>query len=144
MKGGLAVVASLLDRASCGTGWARVGVILYAGEEGPIEGNDLRRLLDGQAAWAAAADLAIVLEPTDVNVEVGCLGVVNLEAVFKGVACHSARPWLGTNAVSVAIPWLTQITRNTPRSCDRAYIPTARYDATAGRPATWFPGARPT
>jgi succinyl-diaminopimelate desuccinylase len=79
-----------------------------------MEGNDLRRLLNGAAAWARGADLAIVLEPTDDNVEVGCLGVVNVEAVFKGEACHSARPWLGTNAVLVALPWLDRITRIAP------------------------------
>ncbi len=115
MKGGLAVIASLMDRAACGSGWARVGVVLYAGEEGPIEGNDLRRLLDGPVAWARDAELAIVLEPTDDNVEVGCLGTINIEAVFKGEACHSARPWLGTNAVSIALPWLDRITRLAPR-----------------------------
>ncbi len=111
MKGGLAVITSLLDEPECGSGWARVGAVLYAGEEGPIEGNDLRRLLDGAASWAREADLAVVLEPTDDNVEVGCLGTVNIEAVFKGEACHSARPWLGTNAVALALPWLDRITR---------------------------------
>jgi succinyl-diaminopimelate desuccinylase len=115
MKGGLSVITSLLDRPSCGAGWARVGVVLYAGEEGPIEGNDLRRLLDGAAAWARNADLAIVLEPTDTSIEVGCLGVINLEVVFKGEACHSARPWLGKNAVSLALPWLDRLSCVTPR-----------------------------
>lgn len=115
MKGGLAVILSLLDRTEIGSGWARVGAILYAGEEGPIEQNDLTRLLDGPAAWASRADLGILCEPTDAEIEVGCVGTVNLEVVFRGEACHSARPWLGRNAVGAALPWLTQITRFEPR-----------------------------
>jgi succinyl-diaminopimelate desuccinylase len=115
MKGGLAVIASLLDRATIGAGWARVGAILYAGEEGPIDGNDLSRLVDGPAGWALAAELAILCEPTDAEIEVGCVGTVNLEAVFRGEACHSARPWLGRNAIVPALPWLERIARFEPR-----------------------------
>ncbi|MBM3288101.1 MAG: succinyl-diaminopimelate desuccinylase [Candidatus Eisenbacteria bacterium] len=114
MKGGLAVIASLLDSRACGDGWARLGAILYAGEEGPIETNDLRRLLEGPAGWAREAELAILLEPTDTHVEVGCLGVVNLDIVFRGEACHSARPWLGRNAIHEALPWLKRIAEMDP------------------------------
>ena len=115
MKGGVAVIASVLDRAEIGSGWARVGAILYAGEEGPAEQNDLARLLDEPAAWALGAELAILCEPTDATIEVGCVGTVNIEAVFRGEACHSARPWLGRNAISLALPWLERITRFEPR-----------------------------
>lgn len=111
MKGGLAVIVSLLDRTTIGAGWARVGAILYAGEEGPIDGNDLARLVDGPAAWTCDAELAILCEPTAGAIEVGCVGTVNLEAVFRGEACHSARPWLGRNAIDAALPWLERIAR---------------------------------
>ena len=115
MKGGLAVIASLLDDPRTGAGWARVGAILYTGEEGPMEQNDLGRLLDGAASWATSAALAILLEPTDVHIEVGCVGLVNAEVVFRGEACHSARPWLGRNAVEMALPWLESIAGFRPR-----------------------------
>ena len=115
MKGGLAVIASLLDDPQTGAGWSRVGAILYAGEEGPMEQNDLGRLLDGAAKWAARAALAILLEPTDAHIEVGCVGLVNVEAIFRGEACHSARPWLGCNAVEMALPWLASIAKFQPR-----------------------------
>ncbi len=118
MKGGLAVIASLLDRATIGSGWARVGAILYAGEEGPIEQNALAPLLDGPAAWALGAGLAILCEPTAAEIEVGCVGTVNLEAVFRGEACHSARPWLGRSAINLALPWLERIARFDPREHD--------------------------
>ena len=49
------------------------------------------------------AALAIVLEPTANALEVGCNG--NLQAVVRvrGRAAHSARPWLGDNAIHAAI-----------------------------------------
>ncbi len=115
MKGGLAVLLSLLDQPTVGAGGIRVGAILYAGEEGPLEENDLRRVLDGAGSWAAHADLAILLEPTDNAIEVGCVGVVNLEVVFRGEACHSARPWLGRSAIHGALPWLERMASHAPR-----------------------------
>ncbi|MBD3163199.1 MAG: succinyl-diaminopimelate desuccinylase [Candidatus Eisenbacteria bacterium] len=111
MKGGLAVLVRLMEDAAVASGWARLGAILYAGEEGPLDENDLKRLLDGSGKWAEGAALAILLEPTDVQIEVGCLGVVNLEATFLGEACHSARPWTGRSAIGEALPWLERILR---------------------------------
>jgi succinyl-diaminopimelate desuccinylase len=34
---------------------------------------------------------------------VGCLGNIKAELVFDGVAAHSARPWLGRNAIHEAV-----------------------------------------
>jgi succinyl-diaminopimelate desuccinylase len=115
MKGGLAVIVALMEHPAVESGWARVGAILYAGEEGPLAENDLARLLDGPAGWALRADLAIVCEPTGAEIEVGCVGTVNVEAIFRGEACHSARPWLGRSAISRALPWLERISRFEPR-----------------------------
>jgi hypothetical protein len=107
----LSGIASLLDDPRVGAGWARVGTILYTGEEGPMEENDLGRLLEGAARWAASAALAILLEPTDVHIEVGCVGLVNVEVVFRGEACHSARPWLGRSGHRSA---LARVDRRVP------------------------------
>lgn len=115
MKGGLAVMLSLLDEPAIGVGWARVGAVFYAGEEGPAEGNDLGRLLEGAARWGRDAELGILLEPTGDAIEVGCVGVVNAEVIFRGVAAHSARPWLGRSAVDAAIPFLERIASFAPR-----------------------------
>jgi succinyl-diaminopimelate desuccinylase len=123
MKGGLAVMISLLDDPAIGRGWARVGAIFYSGEEGSSDGNDLRRLLakgTPAAEWALSADLAVVLEPTGGAIEVACVGVVNAEVVFRGTSCHSARPWLGRSAVDEALPFLSRIAAFSPRDHDVA------------------------
>ncbi len=115
MKGGLAVILSLLDDQRVGAGWARVGALLYAGEEGPAEGNDLGRLLEGPAHWGCRAAFGILLEPTGDGIEVGCVGAVNAAVIFRGVPCHSARPWLGRSAVDAALPFLERIASFSPR-----------------------------
>jgi succinyl-diaminopimelate desuccinylase len=61
--------------------------------------------------WLRAAKLAILLEPTDLRVEMGCNGALNAEVRVTGKSAHSARPWLGVNAVERAAPWLAEITR---------------------------------
>ncbi len=99
MKGGLAVIASLLDREAIGSGWARVGAILYAGEEGPIEQNDLRAAAGRTGLLGTRGRAGDPVRTDRRRVEVGCVGTINLEAVFQGEACHSARPWLGRSAI---------------------------------------------
>ena len=51
-------------------------------------------------------DLAILLEPTGGWVEAGCQGTIHVRATFDGVRAHSARPWMGTNAIHRAAPLL--------------------------------------
>jgi succinyl-diaminopimelate desuccinylase len=41
----------------------------------------------------------------------GCVGTINAEVRVRGKRAHSARPWLGVNAVERAAPWLGEITR---------------------------------
>jgi succinyl-diaminopimelate desuccinylase len=102
MKGGLAVMIHLIEDL----GPERVACIFYAGEEGPITGNQLGRVLE-EAGWLRDASAAVVLEPTDRSLEAGCQGVINAEVTFLGEAAHSARPWLGENAITKAGEFLT-------------------------------------
>jgi len=45
------------------------------------------------------ADMAVVAEPTTMQVEIATKGRLNLEITTRGVATHGARPWLGHNAI---------------------------------------------
>lgn len=109
MKSGVAVIIHLLE--NLGTD-ALVGVF-YAGEEGPLIGNQLGPILD-RFPDLTAARAAIVLEPTNRGIEAGCNGVINATVGFVGEPAHSSRPWLGVNAVSRAGEFLTMMDRLQP------------------------------
>jgi len=102
MKGGLAVMVHILE--DLGTG--RVVGVFYAGEEGPLAGNELGPILDA-IPDLAEIEAGIVMEPTNREVHAGCQGSVNARVSFIGEAGHSARPWRGVNAVTKAGPFLT-------------------------------------
>lgn len=104
MKGGLAVMVHLLE--DLGTE-GLVG-IFYAGEEGPVSGNQLGPIFD-EVPGLESAEAGIVLEPTNREMHVGCQGAINATLIFEGEPAHSARPWLGVNAVSRAGPFLTKM-----------------------------------
>lgn len=83
-------------------------LVLYAGEEGPADGNELRAVLSA-VPWLTDAALAIVLEPTDGEVQLGCLGGLHAQVVFHGRQAHSARPWQGDNALTKAGAFLAEL-----------------------------------
>jgi succinyl-diaminopimelate desuccinylase len=104
MKGGLAVMIHILE--DLGTDGI-VGVF-YAGEEGPLTGNQLVPVIDAHPVLLEAA-AAIVMEPTNREVHAGCQGSVNASVWFDGEAAHSARPWAGVNAITRAGPFLMKM-----------------------------------
>jgi succinyl-diaminopimelate desuccinylase len=110
MKSGDAVMLALLETLDPGRLRCDLAAVFYDAEEGPQEGNGLRRLL-GELPWLRRARLAILLEPTDLKVELGCNGSINAEVRVTGKSGHSARPWTGVNAVERAAPWLAEVTR---------------------------------
>ncbi|HEY6866386.1 MAG TPA: succinyl-diaminopimelate desuccinylase [Candidatus Eisenbacteria bacterium] len=110
MKAGDAVMLALLERIEAAAARFDVAAVFYEAEEGPLEHNGLTRLL-GELPWLKQARLAILLEPTDLKVELGCSGTMNAEVRVTGRSAHSARPWLGVNAVERAAEWLNGITR---------------------------------
>lgn len=105
MKSGLAVMIHLLEDDAVRSGPYDVMGVFYDKEEGPADDNGLEEVLD-KAPWLVDSEFAIVLEPTDLGVELGCNGAMNADVVFEGKAAHSARPWLGENAVTKAGQWL--------------------------------------
>jgi succinyl-diaminopimelate desuccinylase len=110
MKGGDAVLLALLESLDPSALRFDLCAVFYDAEEGPHQGNGLKRLL-GEMPWLKQAALAILLEPTDLRVELGCIGAMNAEVTVRGKSAHSARPWLGVNAVERAAAWLAEITR---------------------------------
>lgn len=109
MKGGLAVMVHLLE--DLGTG--RLVGVFYAGEEGPMSGNELGAILEAMPE-IASAEAGIVMEPTNREIHAGCQGSVNATVSFIGEAAHSARPWLGVNAITRAGEFLAMMDRLQP------------------------------
>ena len=93
MKSGIAVMLNtLLDDNSNEVG------IFYTAEEGPKKENGLEILMPILQA-DFDIDFAIVMEPTNLECQLGCLGALNAELKIKGVSSHSARPWIGENPI---------------------------------------------
>ena len=106
MKSGLAVMIAI--GASKNMRRGRLSLVFYDGEEGPISGNGLGPLLDA-VPELSHADLALLLEPTDNTIELGCQGTMHARVTIQGVPAHSARPWMGRNAIHLALPLLTRV-----------------------------------
>ena len=83
-------------------------LVFYDREETPYETNGLRPLFSAEP-WLADLDLALMLEPTANRLELGCLGSLHARVSFHGTAAHTARPWLGENAIHKAAPFITRI-----------------------------------
>jgi succinyl-diaminopimelate desuccinylase len=89
-------------------------LICYDQEEVEAIRNGLRRLAATHREWLQA-DLAILLEPTDGRVEAGCQGTCRAEVTIPGRRAHSARSWLGENAIHAAAPLLERLRAYRPR-----------------------------
>ena len=107
MKAGVAVMLELLERHP----EAPVAYLFYDREEGPITENGLCPLLDMLETPALPS---IVLEPTNNEIQVGCVGSFHVDVHFEGVRSHAARPWQGRNAIYEALPLLTYLADRPP------------------------------
>lgn len=117
MKAGLAVMAHLLEDEGVRLGPYDVIGVFYDKEEGPAAENALGAVL-AAADWLAESVLAVVLEPTDLELQLGCLGFLNARVTFRGRSAHSARPWLGENAITKAGEWLAALHRLAPEEVE--------------------------
>jgi succinyl-diaminopimelate desuccinylase len=114
MKGGLAVALELARDFDPASATCDLALVLFGREELPAEHNPLPALLDASRA-VHDTTLAIVLEPTDVEIQSGCLGNVVARLTFHGTAGHSARPWLADNALEHAVRGLGALFAVEPR-----------------------------
>jgi succinyl-diaminopimelate desuccinylase len=118
MKGGLAVMVELARWAASGPRLAYdLAFLFFPREELSASESPLPALFD---AWPAVREAALVvlLEPTDNTIQAGCLGHLHAELVFEGVSAHSARPWLGVNAIDRAVEGLRPLVGIEPRDAD--------------------------
>lgn len=101
MKGGLAVLCELAVTERMPA--VDVTYVLYECEEVDQRHNGLARLGDLRPDLLHA-DAAILAEPTGGRVEAGCQGTVRVAVTLGGERAHTARPWMGVNAVHRLAP----------------------------------------
>lgn len=112
MKGGVAVALRLA--AGIAEPAHDVTYLFYECEEVAAEHNGLQKLSQSHPELLAA-DFAILMEPSNAQVEAGCQGTLRAEISVTGVRSHSARSWLGDNAIHSATEILQRLTDYQPR-----------------------------
>ena len=78
-----------------------VTYVFYDHEEVEAHKNGLGRVVRNHPDWLAG-DFAVLMEPTNATVEAGCQGTVRADVVLRGHRAHSARSWMGSNAIHAA------------------------------------------
>jgi succinyl-diaminopimelate desuccinylase len=114
MKSALAVMLRLATGA---TPEPDLTFVFYDNEEVEHSRNGLKRLVAHHREWLDA-DLALLMEPTNGKVEAGCQGTLRVVTTLQGRRAHSARSWLGDNAIHRAGSLLTALADYSPRSVD--------------------------
>ncbi len=92
-------------------------LIFYECEEIASQFNGLGRIERELPEWLAA-DVAILGEPSGGLIEAGCQGTIRVRITASGVRAHSARSWLGDNAIHKLGPVLTALQGYSPRTVD--------------------------
>jgi len=91
--------------------------VFYDCEEIEAERNGLGQLA-GSSPQALQGDLAILLEGSNGGIEAGCQGTLRAEVRTEGVRAHSARSWLGVNAIHRAGEVLRRLESYAAREVD--------------------------
>jgi succinyl-diaminopimelate desuccinylase len=112
MKAGVAVQLKLAAELTAPN--RDLTFVFYDAEEIAAEFNGLGRLVEHHPDWLAA-DFALLLEPTGGRVDGGCQGTLRFRVQTTGRRAHSARSWLGENAIHKAAPVLERLASYQPR-----------------------------
>ncbi len=112
MKAGVAVLLSLAATVTAPV--LDVSYVFYDCEEVESERNGLGRL-SGARPDLLQGDFAVLLEPTDGVVEGGCQGTMRAQIRATGERAHSARSWMGRNAIHEAAEILRVLREYQPR-----------------------------
>ncbi|MFF3242621.1 succinyl-diaminopimelate desuccinylase [Streptomyces sp. NPDC002870] len=88
--------------------------VFYDNEEVAAHLNGLGHVAEAHADWLKG-DFAVLLEPSDAQVEGGCQGTLRVFLRTEGERAHSARSWMGSNAIHAAAPILARLAAYEPR-----------------------------
>lgn len=111
MKAGAAVqlkLASELANPNVDVTW-----VFYDHEEVDSSLNGLGRISRTNPELLAG-DFAVLCEPSNARVEGGCNGTMRVMLTLSGTKAHSARPWMGENALHKASVPLTTLANYQP------------------------------
>jgi len=112
MKSGLAVQLRLA--VSLTSPSRDVTYVFYDCEEVAADRNGLLRL-SRHSPELLAGDFAVLMEPSSGEVEGGCQGTLRAEVTVPGQRAHTARSWMGRNAIHEAGAVLDVLRAYTPR-----------------------------
>jgi succinyl-diaminopimelate desuccinylase len=115
MKAGVAVqlkLAATLDQTNTDVTW-----VFYDHEEVEASLNGLGRIARNRPDLLDAS-FAVLCEPSNAQVEGGCNGTIRVEVRARGVKAHSARSWMGKNAVHGAAEILNRLNAYEPQSVE--------------------------
>ena len=96
MKAGLATMIELARTVDAPA--VDVTLVFYEAEEVAAVHNGLGRLFR-ERPDLITGDVALLGEPTDGSIEAGCQGTMRVEVILNGERAHTARPWMGRNAI---------------------------------------------
>jgi succinyl-diaminopimelate desuccinylase len=91
-----------------------VTYVFYDCEEVAADRNGLLRL-SRRSPELLAGDFAVLMEPSSAEIEGGCQGTLRAQVTAAGKRAHTARSWMGRNAIHEAGPILDVLRGYTPR-----------------------------
>lgn len=112
MKSGLAVFLDIAETIT--EPQVDLTFVFYECEEVAAKFNGLKKLLEQQPKLLKG-DAAILGEPTNAIIEAGCQGTMRAKLTLRGARSHTARPWMGRNAIHRAGAVLERIAAYTSR-----------------------------
>ena len=115
MKGGVAIALQMA--ATVPEPVRDVTYVFYDGEEIAAEFNGLGRLAR-ERPELLAGDFAILMEPSNAGVEAGCQGTMRADIRTTGERAHTARAWMGSNAIHALAPVLDGLNAYVPRTVE--------------------------